>query len=132
MERIYLDRLTKLADHLMYSEELGVDTFDFSTVMDKTACGTAGCALGTLPYLHPNDWKSDGWSVSLKADSRGSAYDDACTWFGINMADADHLFSPRAQRVDKYAVERLGSSATPQQVAQNMYAFIEYKKGEVS
>jgi len=132
MEQIYLDRLTKLADHLMNSKELGVDRFDFAVIYDEVSCGTVGCALGTLPYLCPDEWERVEFSAHLRIGSNDDAFEDATKWFDISYSEAEHLFSPFSQNTTTYGGENLNYYATQQQVAQNMYCFIEHKKGEVS
>lgn len=125
---IRFDRLAELETHLRYGQ-LGHASFSFARVVQLTPCGTAGCALGELPFIWPKDWRFEG-----RASESGytgwprmdlhDLFSGALDWFGIGMEEYDHLFLPGKQN-PKYGGEYLSCSATAEEVAGNIRAFRE-------
>lgn len=152
MSEIRFDRLLKLAKHLQ-SGKLGHKRFDFnnvhtvprsmkSKVIQDGFCGTAGCAMGELPIIFPNDWKfeipDDGCtypSVKYKDETPGwymNIDDDrVMEYFDISCSEYEHLFYPQAQIQDYIFPDRKGKmlskTATKFEVAQNIEWFCHNK-----
>ncbi len=124
------ERLIQMAEHLE-SGKLGHEVFDFSTVNDifLPKCGTAGCAIGELPIIWPNNWK---WSISGSISFIDKHYDDLdecvdeCVgeWFDLDEFMVYHLFYPENQKVRVFGGVELTESATRYDVAANIRAFI--------
>ncbi len=118
-----LERLHILYDHLMYGK-LGHKKFDFNLFNNAgDVCGTSGCAIGECPIVWPNDWK---FTESGRAIIRNELYgfNSAEKWFELTSDETLHLFEPEDQNTDKYGGKCLGPTATRQQVAKNIKAFI--------
>ncbi len=143
MKKVYKDRLTKLANHLLKGK-LGHKKFDFSVLnVDEKkdekeipySCGTNGCALGECPIVFPRQWKFDGdidngFDPVLRRTDCLDSFDNAETFFGINTSESLHLFSPYSQDPGLYGGESLDRDATKEQVANNILAFIKMKEKE--
>jgi len=119
------ERLLKLAKHLE-SGKLGHKEFDFR-IIDRT-CGSAGCALGELPFAFPDAWRLDTleFSAYLIKDSEGDCFEDACIFFDLSSEEVDTLFIPG---MDAPWLERvLYDEATRYDVADSIRKFVEWKK----
>lgn len=130
MENIYRERLEKLADHLE-SGKLGHDQFFFGTWhndRDYAFCGTAGCAVGELPFLFPDDWGIDGKYPILRVAPDLAPEDAAMSFFDLGVDEVEHLFIPELQDTDVYGGEFLLVSATKEQVASNIREFLKIKE----
>ncbi len=111
---IRIDRLKELRDFTLNESP---KIFDFSTWNSKNSiwktalgirCGTNGCLLGNAPLVWPNEWEygmemgSDNkkckWAPNLKSN-RGvnSVLASGVEWFGISMAQAEHIFQVNKQ-----------------------------------
>lgn len=129
---IKTDLLRKLADHLM-TGELGHERFDLTTINGDGAgcCGTAGCAIGELPILFPDDWQFGDYilEIHLRHDSDGSEWRDVEQYFGITDEMSTHLFSPYGkktyQKPDLYGGVMLERDTTKEIVASNIIKFCE-------
>ncbi len=134
MEKIYKDRLLKLADHLK-NGKLGHDRFDFTVIHQKVAnehvCESVGCAIGELPFVFPDEFKIAKYEAidsvqNISTDERG--FNVACSFFKISYGEATHLFFGGAQIPELYGGYFLDDDATREQVAGNILAFIELKE----
>ncbi len=119
-----LERLHILYDHLMYGK-LGHKKFDFRQFNSDTEnkCGTAGCAIGECPVIWPEDWCFNAGGTPVLNNSlwvRRSVF----TWFDITESEYYHLFEPDSQDIEKYGGKNLVMTATREQVAANIKAFI--------
>lgn len=127
--------------------KLGHKKFDFSVWNSGKSrsggykpynCGYAGCALGECPVIFPGKWVfgNDQGAPALMENKHSTIIDsleEATVFFGISINEAAHLFIPGSQEFSEYGGMPLQDNATRQQVAMNIYAFIEVKKavGEV-
>lgn len=128
-------RLLKLARHLEKGK-LGHEKFDFSTINGSRSdggCGTAGCAMGEFPVVWPKDWQwNKCGSVSLNGVDGGTR--GAVKFFGIRQDEAEHLFIPYYQHPNNYQHPNiygwimLDNSATKEQVAANIRAFVRHQR----
>lgn len=132
------DRLLKLADHLEHGQR-GHPIFDFSVLSQgqrrANGCGTNGCALGECPVVWPREWFFIRSTCPF-----GGLYDpvtDGLTtresgmeFFGTDNDEYENLFlmGDRAPWND-YSLE---DDATPQQVAQGIRNFVEWKNRTVA
>lgn len=151
METIHAQRLVKLAHHLLYGQ-LGHEVFDFAHVNESdtdeyqpNGCGTNGCAIGEMPFVWP-----EKFSYSFYMDSDGDEYGDqyfkifneefdsldffeAAEWFfGVNPRESTILFCPSygikgSRIVNDVEFYELGTSATKEQVANQILKFVEAK-----
>lgn len=118
------ERLLKLATHLE-SGKLGHKRFDFAEI----SCGTAGCAMGELPFAFKSEWVQskgcfeDEYSPKLRGSS-GYWWDDVRSFFDVSKKEMYHLFYHGCQEPDDLGGTRLGKDATKEQVASNIRAFV--------
>ena len=136
MNKIQAERLLKLAQHLE-TGKLGHKRFSFDLInsgkVDKSGCGTVGCAMGELPIVFPRTWEF----ISLREVAvRGSDRADGMNmefsvqeWFGISRDERRHLFYPLHQHPDLYGGRMLVQGARKTSVAKNIRLFVEKKKG---
>ena len=84
-------------------------------------CGAAACVLGHLPVAQPKAWKyseNDSpeelyFSVELKVDPTGDAFNDGGKWFGLCSTCEDALFDAFApHQTPKAAAKALRELAT--------------------
>lgn len=138
MKNIGLERLRKLADHLMRGKQ-GHARFDFTRyntgfsdeerMRDDTAkCGTAGCAVGECPIVFPRQWKWDFDSDPILRIGPRTAFRSAIVFFRLDEDQANHLFIPRRQNPSTYGGVVLEGDATRQQVVSNIRLFIKLKQ----
>jgi hypothetical protein len=119
------DLLRELALHLV-SNKRGHKKFDFSTINnDINICGSAGCALGELPILYPNDWIFKNEVVYLIKDSNYSSFSDASKFFNIYESLSMHLFCPMCQDTELYGGQYLNRHGTAKEVSDNILAYCE-------
>ena len=131
-------RLRKLAKHLR-SNNRAHRKFDFSTIAEGkfnkkgNYCGSAGCAMGEFPAVWPNEWRWDNsmsgfnkFRVLHKSQNAKeyTNYDIMAKFFSITEEQIRHLFEPARQQVGRFGGQIL-FKATPEQVADNIIAFIE-------
>lgn len=132
------ERLLKLADHLE-SGQRGHPAFDFTVLSQgerlANGCGSAGCALGELPFLFPREW-----FFIRSTDFFGGIYDpvmdglntreSGMEFFGIDRDEYENLFlmGDRAPWNDA----DLEDDATPQQVAQGLRNFVAWNNRSVA
>ena len=123
MKTLHKNRLLKLAQHL--KTKRGHARFNFNVVWEPFKCGTAGCAVGELPFCFPRYFKYDaemycsGGSLSLWIAVE--------KFFGLENFEANHLFIPREQKPRSFGGCDLSIDATAEQVAQNIIEFIKRK-----
>lgn len=133
MNKIQTKRLEKMATHLE-TGKLGHENFYFAAInmgeMDKKGCGTLGCAIGELPIVFPRSWEFDSLFVKIKKSNSQSYREDLLSWFGLRKLEANHLFYPDVQRVKMFGGKRLYGTATKEQVASNIRAFLKIKTNE--
>lgn len=107
-------------------------------------CGTAGCAVGELPYCFPNHFEvfyfeSIGpgrrvGSVVLKGgvpdrlEFIRQSLDAARFFFSLTVPQRGHLFVPGLQCTSYFGGRLLSELATPKAVAKNMRAFCKKLK----
>ncbi len=71
--------------------------FDFSTFTGcGETCGTAGCAVGALPLIFPDDFRYTNGFVEPKSGLPTATewYPGVSEYFGLSAEDADELFMP--------------------------------------
>lgn len=128
------ERLQKIEQHLR-SGQLGHEVFDFSCInytefgepVKDNTCGSMGCAMGEFPIIFPEYWKfyDDSNVVPIHEDDK--QYDlqqDVALFLDIPEYASDHLFFPNAQDTAFYGGIALDETATKEQVADNIAAFI--------
>lgn len=126
MERIYRDRLNKLANFL---EKLNPKKFNLSIIAKKDKknpeCGTVCCAIGWMPQVFPRTfkWRLFPWSNQLSVveieDEEIEDFDAADKYFGLKGQESSYLFMPEYYRYGK---------RQPKDVAKRIRDFI--KTGE--
>jgi len=130
MNKIQIKRLEKLATHLEKGK-LGHKTFDFEEVnsgpLDIKGCGTLGCAIGEMPFVHPNSWHFNRQGDLTKTSNGSCIAIEVELWYGINHAECAHLFYPYGQQPEIYGGKQLGSDPTRKKVAKNIRAFLKIK-----
>lgn len=95
-DRTYVRRLRKLANHLRTKR--GHDKFDFDIIVKQTKCGTAGCAVGELPFCFPREFTflTDGLGNLSQVIRRGEPADelwrDVANFFGLSQHQRVNLF----------------------------------------
>ncbi len=138
-------RLLKLANHL--EGQRGHAHFNFAMVSwqpgncdtchpEHTACGTAGCAVGELPYCWPETFRfvktsSGTLGVSFIQAPGVNSFVAAAIWFGLDHWETNHLFIPMNQIPRQYSGYILGDSATVLQVVRNIRDFVKARWVEV-
>lgn len=126
---MHAERLLKLAQHLE-TGKLGHDRFDFNYYNAKFNCGTAGCAIGECPTVFPDDWILSGADLPIYREARydcglhGTVCESGMAFFEISRLVYEHLFIPLGQRAGQFGGETLTRSATKEQVAANIRAFV--------
>lgn len=138
-----LERLYMLANHLL-DGELGHLEFYFGLLNSgsmgnkKHPCGTMGCAIGECPIVFPEFW---AWRADYSGDEfeprlRGSKNDWICDvekFFNVTAEERRHLFHPGEQIPDRFGGIYLKNKASSQQVANNIFEFINlWKDGKIS
>jgi hypothetical protein len=116
-------RLLKLAKHLR-GKNRGHDMFDFGTISWENRCGTAGCAIGELPFVFPNAFYLNVGIVFMRGNKLFN-FEAAQAFFRLTTLESHHLFLPDAQDTKRYGGKELGRRATASQVAANIEAFVE-------
>lgn len=134
--KIRTDLLRKLANHLYNprtrTHRRHLKTFRFDRVAIHTDCGTAGCAMGELPYCFPKQWQTRGkllgddaradlelYPVLMDWPIESSAGSAAAKFFGISYRTSISLFYSK----DQSAVGILPRDATAKQVAAHLRAY---------
>lgn len=146
MQKLYKDRLLKLAEHLEKGI-LGHKEFDFSTVsfgklQPTKGCGTNGCAIGELPIVFPEDfyYKPSECNLGLSDELRtynpllikGSytdSFSDAEKYFNLNSTESGGLFTSDFD--PPWNKTKLNFEATRYEVAQGIRNFITWKESQV-
>ncbi len=125
------ERLLKLAEHLE-SGKLGHKEFYFGNYnvgeFDGRGCGTSGCAIGECPIVF-KEWKFDDNGTPVVGKSQ-TAESSGTKFFNISISEYEHLFYPFSQNVEMYGGNTLGYSATKEQVASNIRAFVAKMESE--
>lgn len=141
------ERLLKLADFL---EELPETKFNFLEVIYKydeiNNCGSVCCAVGWTPRLFPDEVSWDGFQklINPHTNTQEPYTDVAERLFGINISDAEGLFSPdeqynlRRDYIDDETYDPfkphmfpdLGDQAKPKQVAQLIRNYVEVRDSQ--
>ena len=151
-----LDRLKTLADHLV-NEQLLLDKFDFRyfylydtyDTLDNCPCNTVGCAIGETALLWKDHWIIEVSTPILRrtttvdVDKELSPIDSAVIFFDISLDDAKLLFMPcfdislddatllfmPCNGSPHYTgIRSLQTNATKEEVAYNIYKFIQWHK----
>src|SRR3990167_2498011 len=151
MEKVYMDRLLKLAAFL---DKMKPSKFDYSTIYD-TNCKTTGCAMGWCPVVFPGSFQygqapferntrydDDGKKVvvlsygvclkskPIKTPKFESSMRSARTFFGLTMDEAEALFASFNDEWDEEklpGLKVLGLNATAKQVASHIRNFVKLK-----
>lgn len=139
-----LDRLKTLADHLV-NEQLLLDKFDFRyfylydtydtyDTLDNCPCNTVGCAIGETALLWKDHWIIEVSTPILRrtttvdVDKELSPIDSAVIFFDISLDDATLLFMPCNGSPHYTGIRSLQTNATKEEVAYNIYKFIQWHK----
>lgn len=146
---IRFDRLQKVVTHLK-GDKIGHAKFDFSkfhqepTFLNKIFghCGSNGCAIGELPLIFPQSWEFcpitsnfDGTLIGKGIRRKGTpsmvtgkVRTSVEEFFGLNQAEAIHLFWPENQTRSWLPPSRDGEAlhkdASKAEVVENMEYFI--------
>jgi hypothetical protein len=146
------ERLLKLADYIEKmpagdKHEKGKPGFDFSVIAVKQDCGTAACAVGSMPqvwpdkfrygddYGRPADTVSSGDYISVfpvrlgRPKTGRSSFMNiplARAFFGLTEDESNALFLPFNQ-YGLYGLPHLENFATGAEVARNIRRFVERK-----
>jgi hypothetical protein len=115
MKAVYKRRLLKLAAHLR-GKNRGLKKFDFSCIISE--CGTAGCAIGEMPFV----FRRQGFT------QKSASITQAASFFDLDYPATAELFL--AKGVSQYGV--LPLTATAKQVARNIEAFVKRKEAQCS
>lgn len=145
MKKIHKQRLLKIAEHLE-SKNLAHKYFDFDVYNNDNSeeqnldinCGTHGCAIGELPAVFPNIFKHVRNEIPARVDLELSGETkrrkDIEKFLGLNIDEYEMLFIPnRSSLIENFnnhynsELIVLTSSATPEEVALNIYTFIVAK-----
>jgi hypothetical protein len=116
-----------------------LDTFDFGIVYREYDCGSAGCKIGELPLVFPDDFvfvnglrvedESLSRQVQLKDRDTWSSFEAAEKFFGLTSSQAQHLFSPGLQI---YGEDLLSPWSTREAVNANGLRFCDMvDRGEI-
>lgn len=161
---IQYKRLKKLADYLSKPKLPSGRKFDFGTVNDGKvefqidgnkikvkpgSCGTAGCAMGELPFCFPKDWKYPEPEIDVCGDEivvtnnlqpqrvggnyatiSGFDWSDASDYFGVIPDVVSDLFDVNdvGDKSPYGGFKKLGPRAKAKQVAANIRTFIAWAK----
>jgi hypothetical protein len=114
-----LSRFNALLDHLEHGV-LGHERFDFNFLNHfddpknaiGTACGSAGCALGELPIIDPDNWKFC-YTGLLYQHGSAHPYKGAAEYFGISVLETEDLFDPAHVENTRWYNPHTKSSADP-------------------
>lgn len=126
--KIHARRLSILADALEQDKH-GHAEWDFGDVCRNYHCGTAGCAMGSLPYIFPAEWrmgvKYDEPFPELVGSKADDLHEDVNAFFGLRGNEVFSLFELKG-----YYPNLCQSQITPQIVAAKIRAFLEFKGRE--
>jgi len=134
--KIRVGRLRRLAKHLRgknrVHKKFVFDIIAKGKIKDGNYCGTAGCAVAEFPALWPKEWSWEQdnrflYDVLHKSQDINDDTDNAviAKFFSITGEQAYHLFIPGQQDMVKLGGKWLEDDATPEQVADNIDAFIK-------
>jgi len=140
MNTIYAERLAILADHLEHGQ-LGHSFFNFGAwnvgpAVTPSGCGTAGCAIGECPIVFPEEWSFHPKTLAPGLHEEKQYFTpetSGCLFFSLTEIEFGLLFMPYADDLDKSEwpdwYERLTAEATREQVAENIWKFLEHERG---
>lgn len=112
------ERLLKLATHLR-QEKLPIK-WDFCSTLNR--CGTAGCALGNLPFVWPEQFP-----LQKVADSNvWDLFNMVESWFGLDEDESDALFNNSCEKRVAMEFPHQSEDLSPLQVAENIEWFVEH------
>ena len=123
MKTLHKNRLLKLAEHLKIKR--GHARFDFRHIWRTIKCGTAGCAVGELPFCFPRSFRYD--EANYCDGGSSDLWVAVEEFFGLEKYEANHLFIPTEQNPRAFGGRALGVRATSVQVAQNIIEFVKRK-----
>lgn len=133
-------RLKKLADHLMSGRRghmfFSIDHYNkagyrgMETVKyhGKTIhhCGTTGCAVGELPFLfYPYFYFNKTFGVRTKDCNH--TFTCVSEFFDLTKEEYEHLFLKGRQKTNIYGGLEYHEFTRPEEVAQNIQDFLEYR-----
>jgi hypothetical protein len=135
MQEFHLERLEKLADHLL-NGKLGHQQFDFAFYNRNfddgfQSCGTAGCAMGELPIVWPDKFRFSGNSIEDITSPDMGTTSVGKVWFGLNTYQYDNLFMPNFLGI-RFSKKELDVLATKEDVAENILAFVKIKREQLN
>lgn len=122
MDKIFTKRLSILADALEQDKH-GHEVWDYRRVMSRSGCGTAGCAMGSLPYVFPTHWEVK-YDTPVMRDGAHFSTIAVCNFLGITEKERSELFT-----INAYLPVH-GESVTPQMVAAKIRTLLEVKGKE--
>ena len=108
------ERLLQLATHLR-QEKLPIE-WDFYQILDP--CGTAGCALGNMQFVFPEEFGREHQGVF-------GMFDRAAEWFGISKKQCYGLFMDEDCDRLELGFPHQADKLTPLQVAENIEWFVK-------
>ena len=76
--------------------------------------------------MFPEWEKGSNWTVVYKPKPEFEENRGLMHFLGLTEMEMNHLFVPTQQSPSIFGGEDLGVDATPQEVAKNIYAFMEY------
>jgi len=83
------------------------------------------CVISSLPKAFPDDWvASDGTVVFRRSDRRVCLLSSIIIYFGLDVDQFMHLFTPYAQEPDQLGGHFLDRDATPEDIAYNISEMI--------
>lgn len=144
-----ITKLGELADHLSKGK-LGHWYFDFGNMNAGPyigygsgrfeRCKACGDALGELPFISTM-WTFDEVTDApvfiylehlmgrpTRGEEEYAPVKGAAAFFAISDKEVLHLFFPFFQKPEVYGGKELTNNASAKEVAENIYAFIEFKK----
>lgn len=145
------ERLLKLADHIEKmpkgdGHQEGKAGFDFNFIAVKQECGTAACAVGSMPAVWPDKFRYGGdYGKSAENVPSGDYLNVfprrirggvplsrvmnltlATRFFGLTGSEANALFIPFNQ-YGLLGLETMGTNVSGADVAKNIRVFVKNK-----
>ncbi len=150
-------RLQRMAAHLQNQKAKHHRTFNFAFIVGPSpsegpSCGTAGCAVGELPYAFPRVFGLHSTRNQPDRPNRVSFlspmdrsqvivgnstylcedFEATACFFGLSKPEVMHLFSNNTQDHARYGgLAKLGEQTTAEQVAHQINCFISKRYGDL-
>ncbi len=125
-------KITKLLKFAKWLEETNFNRFrmkwNFEYVnfgkRNGNHCGTAGCAIGHLPYF-TNEIKFYNSLGMMYKKERIGFFGITFSYFHLGKVVSEHLFIADHQNIKKFGGFKLTDRSTPEDVAYNIREFVK-------